>query len=67
MWNLLACTVVMRKTEQSILQLEVFVHIFNECLQNQMTVASIKQDTLSTLKKLYPEVGGAYIRSDNAG
>ena len=60
-------TAVIRKTEQSILKVEVFVHIFNNCHQNQMTVTAINQDTLSTLKKLYPELSGAYIRSDNAG
>ena len=60
-------TAAIRKTEQSILTVEVFVHIFNNCLQNQLTVASINQDTLSTLKKLYPKLSGAYERSDNAG
>ena len=60
-------TAAIRKTEQSLLTVEVFVHIFNNCLQNQLTVASINQDTLSTLKRLYPKLTGAYIRSDNAG
>ena len=60
-------TAAIRKTEQSILTVEVFVHILNNCLQNQLTVASINQDTLSTIKKLYPMLSGAYIRSDIAG
>ena len=48
-------TPVIRKTEASVLSVEVFVHIFNNCIQSQVTVASITQEMLSTLKKWYPD------------
>ena len=60
-------TAVIRKTPECSLSVEVFVHIFDSCDQDQIAVASITQNTLSTLRKLYPELTGVYIRSDNAG
>jgi len=54
-------TPVIRKTEASVLSVEVFVHIFNNCIHNQVTVASITQE------KWYPELTKAYLRSDNTG
>ena len=53
-------TAAIRETEQSILTVEV-------CLQNHLTVASINQDTSSTLKKLHPNLSRVHTRSDNAG
>ena len=60
-------TAVIRKTPESSLSVEVFVHVFDSCDQDQIAVASITQNTLSTLRKLYPELTGVYFRSDNAG
>ncbi|KAL9956431.1 hypothetical protein ACROYT_G037906 [Oculina patagonica] len=60
-------TAVIRKTQECSLSVYVFVHVFDSCDQNQITVASITQNTLFTLKELYPELTGVYLRSDNAG
>ena len=60
-------TAVIRKTTESSLSVEVFVHVFDSCDQDQIAVASITQNTLSTLRKLYPELTEVYFRSDNAG
>ena len=60
-------TAVIRKTPESSLSVEVFVHVFDNCDQDQIAVASITQNTLSTLKKLYPELTGVYFKPDNAG
>ena len=43
-------TAVIRKTPESSLSVEVFVHVFDSCDQDQIAVASITQNTLSTLK-----------------
>ena len=43
------------------LSVGVIVHIFNNCIQNHVAVAPITQDTLSTLKKWYPELTKAYL------
>ena len=51
----------------TMLFISLFVHVFDSCDQDQIAVASITQNTLSTLKKLYTELTGVYIRSDNAG
>ena len=53
-------TAVIRKTPESSLSVEVFVHVFDSCNQDQIAVASITQNILSTLKKLYPELTGVY-------
>ena len=60
-------TAVIRKTPESSSSVEVFVHVFDSYDQDQIAVASITQNTLSTLRKLYPELTGVYFRSDNAG
>ena len=60
-------TAVIRKTPESSLSVEVFVHVFDSCDQNQIAVASITQNTLTTLRKLYSKLTGVYFRSDNAG
>ena len=60
-------TAVIRKMPECSLSVEVFVHVFDSCDQDQIVVASITQNTLSTVEKLYPELTGVYIRSDNAG
>ena len=59
-------TAVIRKMPESSLSVEVFVHVFDSCNQDQIAVVSITQNTLSTLRKLYLELRGVYFRSDNA-
>ena len=59
-------TAVITKTLESSLTVEVFVHVFDSCDQDHIAVASIAKNTLSTLRKLDPELTGVYFRSDNA-
>ena len=47
-------------------QVECFVHLSNSCTQNSFAVASIIEH-LKILKKEYPVLNQAFLRSDNAG
>ena len=49
------------------LEVECFVHIFESCTQNSFAVASIIENLLAKIKREYPQVDGAFFRSDNAG
>ena len=48
-------------------EVECFVHIFDNCTQNNFAVLSIIEHLLNKVKKEYPEVIHAYFRSDSAG
>ena len=48
-------------------EVECFAHIFNSCIQNNYTIASIFDHLFRTIKIEYPLINIAYIRSDNAG
>ena len=63
-WHISA--VITRSTVEGF-QVECFVHLFNTCTQNSFAVASIIEHLLSTLKKEYPMLNHAFLRSDNAG
>ena len=43
------------------------MNLFNSCTQNSFAVASIIEYLLKTLKKEYPVLNQAFLRSDNAG
>ena len=43
------------------------MHLFNLCTQNSFTVASIIEHLLKMVKKEYPVLNQAFLRSDNAG
>ena len=48
-------------------KVECFVHLFNSCTQNRFAVACIIEHLLKTLKKGYPVLNQAFLRSYNAG
>lgn len=61
-WHISA---VITKAEK--VEVECFVHIFNTCIQNSYTVASMVEHLLGTLKQEQPQISQAFLRSDNAG
>ena len=48
-------------------QTRTFIHLFDECNQNWFNVASIIEDSLTTMKRQEPRLNEAFLRSDNAG
>ena len=47
--------------------MKTFVHVFDNCIQNWFSVASIIEDVLRQLKQTDPRIKEAFLRSDNAG
>ena len=45
----------------------VFVHVFDQVVQDSEAVLAILDDILSTIKRTNPSIQNAFIRSDNAG
>ena len=62
-WHISA---VVTKREEKY-EVECFVHIFNNCAQNNYAVAAILDHLFKTIKTEYPLIHKAYLRSDNAG
>ena len=48
-------------------QTRTFIHLFDECNQNWFSVASIIEDSLTTVKRQGSRLNEAFLRSDNAG
>ena len=48
-------------------QTRTFIHLFDECSQNWFRVASIIEDSLTTIKRQESRLNEAFLRSDNAG
>ena len=48
-------------------QTRTFIHLFDECNQNWFSVASIIEDSLTTIKRQESRLNEAFLRSDNAG
>ena len=44
-----------------------FIHLFDECSQNWFSIASIIEDSLTTIKRQESRLNEAFLRSDNAG
>ena len=44
-----------------------FIHLFDECIQNWFSVASIIEDSLTTIRRQASRLIEAFLRSDNAG
>ena len=63
-WHISA---VITKSTAGKFRVECFVHLFNTCTQNSFAVMSIIEHLLKTLKKEYPVLKEAFLRSDNAG
>ena len=63
-WHV-ACVVF--KTGENEFSVETIVHIFDSCIQDWFSVASIIEHVLVTIKQEHPNVKTAYLKSDNAG
>ena len=48
-------------------QTRTFIYLFDECSQNWFRVASIIEDSLTTIKRQESRLNEAFLRSDNAG
>ena len=48
-------------------QTRTYIHSFDECNQNWFRVASIIEDSLTTMKRQKSRLNEAFLRSDNAG
>ena len=48
-------------------QTRTFIHLFDECSQNWFSVASIIEDSLTTIKRQESRLNEAFLRCDNAG
>ena len=61
-------SVAIRRSEDSEhFESQTLVHVFQNCAQDSVTVASIMLDCLTTLKKEIPDLEMAYYKQDNAG
>ena len=60
-------TCVIAKKEDGMMEVESFVHVFNECQQNWFAVASICEHVLRTIKEERPQIKKVFLKSDNAG
>lgn len=49
------------------LEVDTFVHLFDACVQDWFSVASVIEHTFSLVKMENPQVTKVYLRSDNAG
>lgn len=63
-WHV-ACVVF--KSGENEFSVETIVHIFDSCIQDWFSVASIVEHVLVTIKQEHPNVKMAYLKSDNAG
>ena len=59
-----ACVVF--KIGENEFNVETIVHIFDSCIQDWFSVASIVEHVLVTIKQEHPNVKMAYLKSDNA-
>ena len=55
------------QSNQDTFGVQSIVHIFEQCVQNWFTVASILEHVLKVIKAENPEVNKAFLKSDNAG
>ena len=60
-------TCVIAKKEDGRMEVESFVHVFNDCQQNWFAVASICEHVLRTIKEERPQIKKVFLKSDNAG
>ena len=53
--------------KDGVFQVECYVHLFDSCGQDAFAVVSIVENLFHVVRKDYPTIKKAYIRSDNAG
>ena len=60
-------SVISKDTEKQTNIVTSYVHLFNSCIQDWFSVASIVEDFLQNVKLNQPNVSHAYLHSDEAG
>ena len=60
-------TCVIKRGEDDKLEVETFVHLFDSCVQDWFSIASIVQHTISMIKMEDPHIETVYLLFDNAG
>ena len=60
-------TCAIKRGEDDKLEVETFVHLFDSCVQDWFSIASIVEHTISMIKMEDPHIATVYLRSDNAG
>ncbi|CAH3190262.1 unnamed protein product [Porites lobata] len=63
-WHL---SVAITKAEDGTIETLTYIHLFDECNQNWFSVASIIEDSLTTMKRQKSRLNEAFLRSCNAG
>ncbi len=58
---------VIHEKEKPSFSYKVFVHVFDQCMQDSETVVTILNDFLCRVKETDPQIEKAFIQSDNAG
>lgn len=62
-----ACCLCCLKIGENEFNVETIVQIFDSCIQDWVSVPSIVEHVLVTIKQEHPNVKMAYLKSDNAG
>ena len=60
-------TCAIKREDDGRLEVDTFVHLFDSCVQDWFSVASIIEHTLSVMKMEDPQLTKVFLRSDNAG
>ena len=65
-WHV-TCSIKRASEDEDRAEVDTFVHIFDSCTQDWLSVASIAEHVLSVIKMEYPSITKFFLRSDNAG
>ena len=65
-WHV-TCSIKRASEDEDRVEVDTFVHIFDSCTQDWLSVASIAEHVLSVIKMEYPSITKFFLRSDNAG
>ena len=60
-------TCAIKKEDDDTLKVDNFEHLFDTCVQDWFSAASVIEHTLSLVKTENPQVSNVYLRSHNAG
>ena len=60
-------TVAFRRGQADEIEMATFVHVFQTCTQDSITVLCIMKDVLRQLKDIMPDLKSVFYRQDNAG
>ena len=61
------CSIKRASEDEDRVEVDIFVHIFDSCIQDWFSVASIVEHVLCVIKMEDPSITKFFLRSDNAG